>query len=254
LAERILPALFYDMFGDPASNPKGWPVVPLGDVISDTRNGLYKHADYYGRGTQILKMYNIQAGVLHLARIDLVELTDDELDAYRLIPGDILLNRVNTPELVGKCAVIPASLGEAVFESKNIRVRLDSKRVTPEYVAHYLNSSPGHAALRSSVKHAIGMATVNNEGLRSVVIPLPPLPLQRVWSRAVRSNDETRHNRADSKRIADTLLDVLLHRAFSGELTAKWREKNKALVESEMAEQKRILKSLADTATLRKPT
>jgi len=57
-----------------------------------------------------------------------------------MLPGDILLNRVNTPELVGKCAVITNQIGKAVFESKNIRVRVDQQRALPDYVAAYINS------------------------------------------------------------------------------------------------------------------
>ena len=145
-AARILPTLFYKMFGDPAANLKEWKVVELNDVIADTRNGLYKPSKFYGSGIGILKMFNIKDGELNLSRIDLIEVTNKEFEAYQLIPGDILINRVNTPELVGKCAIITDEVGKAVFESKNIRIRVKSDRVTPEYVATYINSPFGHAA------------------------------------------------------------------------------------------------------------
>jgi len=172
-AERILPALFYKMFGDPAMNSRDWKIVEMKEIVAETRNGLYKHGDYYGRGTQILKMFNIQNGELNLERIDLVEVDDEEFENYKLGVGDILLNRVNTPELVGKCAVITPELGRAIFESKNIRIRIKRNLADPDYVAHYLNRPFGHAALRQGVKHAIGMATINNSDLRTILIPLP---------------------------------------------------------------------------------
>ena len=241
LADRILPVLFHKIFGDPATNPKGWPRVRLETVIADTRNGLYKHADFYGRGTQILKMFNILEGRLNLSRVDRVELDADELAAYRLEPGDILVNRVNTPELVGKCAVIPAELGEAVFESKNIRLHLKSDVADSNYVAHFLNTSFGHATLCQGVKHAIGMATINNSDVRNCQLPLPPITRQREWAKHVVSYRKLTAQTEAAKANLDQLFQVLLHRAFTGELTAKWREAHLKELLAEMEHQARLL-------------
>lgn len=240
-AARILPALFYRMFGDPATNPKGWDMVFLEDILADTRNGLYKPADFYGRGTQILKMFNIQSGELDLSRVDRLELTEDEAETYALNPGDILLNRVNTRELVGKCAVITTGLGQAVFESKNIRVRVKPDRATPDFVAHYLNTAFGHATLCQGVKHAIGMATINNSDLRRTAVPLPPLALQKAWDSHVHEIRANRKSRREASARSDQLFNVLLHRAFSGELTAKWREAHMKELLQEMKQQAKAL-------------
>lgn len=240
-AARIQPALLHKMFGDPATNPMGWPITTMDEVIADTRNGIYKPTSYYGRGVQILKMFNIQNGELYLNRVDLIDVNEDEYQTYSLLPGDILLNRVNTPELVGKCAVITEAVGKAVFESKNIRIRLNSTKIHYEYVAAYLNSPFGHASLRSGVKHAIGMATINNTDLRAVKIPLPPMAVQESWANAARSQRTLENARIASKRQIDSLFSVLLHRAFSGNLTAKWRE---AHMKELLAEMKLQAKSL----------
>jgi type I restriction enzyme S subunit len=235
------------MFGDPGSNPKGWPRVRLETVISETRNGLYKHADFFGRGTQILKMFNILAGRLNLERVDRVELTDDELADYGLESGDILVNRVNTPELVGKCAVIPTELGASVFESKNIRVRLKFNEAEPNYVAHFLNTSFGHGTLCQGVKHAIGMATINNSDLRNCLLPLPPIEMQREWAKRVASIRGITAGTETAKKNLESLFQVLLHRAFTGELTAKWREAHLKELLVEMEHQAKLLRTAAVT-------
>jgi type I restriction enzyme S subunit len=240
-AERILPALFYKMFGDPATNPMGWEMTSIGDITESTRNGLYKHADYYGRGTQILKMFNINNGELHLDRIDLVDVTIDEKDKYSLLPGDILINRVNTRELVGKCAVITNVLGEAVFESKNIRLRVNNGRVTPNYVAFFLNTEWGHSRLCQGVKHAIGMATINNTDLAKTGIPVPPLSLQDQWSRVVENVRSLSSSTDQTGEKITNLFTTMLHRAFAGELTAKWREAHMKELLEEMEIQAREL-------------
>ncbi|MDD5198391.1 MAG: restriction endonuclease subunit S [Terrimicrobiaceae bacterium] len=241
LASRILPALFQKFFGNLSHNTKNWHCDLLGSVIADTRNGLYKHADFYGRGTQVLKMFNILAGRLNLERVDQVEVTADEFASYRLEPGDILINRVNTPELVGKCAVIQRELGDAVFESKNIRVRLNTALAHPEYVAHFLNTSFGHATLCQGVKHAIGMATINNSDLRNCRLPLPPIELQTEWARHVAGMRKTATQAEASAKTLEKLFQVLLHRAFTGELTARWREAHMKELLVEMEQQAKAL-------------
>lgn len=191
-----------------------WPIVPLNSLIAETRNGLYKHGSFYGRGTQILKMFNIQSGRLNLSRVDRVEVTDEELAMYQLQPGDILVNRVNTPDLVGKCAVIPPDLGEAVFESKNIRVRLKRELVEPSFVAYYLNSPAGRQAIKRAVKHAIGMATINNSDLGNCLVPLAPLSEQARIFEILFEADALRTRRAEADAKSDRILPAIFYRMF----------------------------------------
>ena len=240
-AERILLALFYQMFGDPSTNPKRWPITRVGAVLLDTRNGLYKPLRFYGSGTPILKMFNIKDGWLELTRVDRIALDPEEQSAYALEPGDILLNRVNTKELVGKCAVITEALGEAVFESKNIRVRVNRNLAEPEFVAFYLNTPVGHRLLCQGVKHAIGMATINNSDLADAPLLLPPLELQRHWANSIHGTGRVRSLSAQSREVIHRLFQVLLHRGFSGELTEQWREAHTKELVLEMEQQTRDL-------------
>jgi len=240
---RILPAIFYKMFGDPGMNPMEWKLGKLDNIIKDTRNGLYKPAKFYGSGIGILKMFNIQNGELDLSRIDQIETSEEEYEAYCLLPGDILINRVNTPGLVGKCAVITEEVGKAVFESKNIRLRVKSNKVTPEFIAHYLNSPYGYRAIRSGVKHAIGMATINNTDLRNTPVILPPIEIQNKWASIVKDFRKLRAKNSASKIKINELFKNLIHRAFTGGLTAPWRQAHMKELLQEMELQAKALAS-----------
>ena len=216
-----------------------FPTIPFGNVLLSTKNGLYKHKDFYGSGTRILKMFNIHEGWLRLDRVDLVQLEAREQASYRLSGGDILFNRVNTPELVGKCTVIDETAEGSVFESKNIRAQLDRDAVSAYYAASFFNSEFGHQILTRKLKHAAGMATITGPDIREAPLPLPARDLQQKFEDACLSVRDMRRESSTSAATLETLFQTLLHRAFDGRLTAKWREAHAAELLQEMEHQSR---------------
>lgn len=221
---RFLTALFHQMFGDPATMSKRYSIGTFEDVLISTKNGLYKHADFYGEGIPILKMFNIYQGSLRMDRVDRVTLEPAEHQAYRLSVGDILFNRVNTPELVGKCAVIDQNADGAVFESKNIRAILDLKKVSPYFACFFYNTEYGHKELTRRLKHAAGMATITGPHVREAPFPQVPLDLQLKFEGHCQTMAKSWTESLKSASTLETLFQTLLHRAFDGSLTAKWRE------------------------------
>ena len=100
--------------------------------------------------------------------------------------GDILFNRTNSKELVGKCAVFHAG-GVYVFASYLIRVRIDATQANPDFVAFALNSPIGRQQIDALSRQITGQANVNSEELRSLQIPLPLLPAQAAVMKRVES-------------------------------------------------------------------
>ena len=239
LSQKVLTALFHEMFGDPATMSKRYPIGTFEDVLISTKNGLYKHADFYGVGVPILKMFNIYQGSLRMDRVDRVTLEPAELKSYRLSVGDILFNRVNTPELVGKCAVIDQNADGAVFESKNIRAILDLKKVAPHFACFFYNTEYGHKELTRRLKHAAGMATITGPHVREAPFPHVPLDLQLIFEKHCQTVAKSWSESVKSTATLEALFQTLLHRAFDGSLTAKWREGHAKEVLQEMEHQSR---------------
>ncbi len=154
--------------------PKKWEPVQLKEVVLSYKNGIYKPSQYAGKGLPCVRMYNIVAGRINLEKAALLEITEQELEEFGVKPGDIIVNRVNTSELVGKAGVVPEGFRTATFESKNIRVRLDTKKVSPEFLSVFVQTNAYSNQLLSRAKTAVAQATVTQEDLDSVVIPLPP--------------------------------------------------------------------------------
>lgn len=201
-----------------------WPRMKFGSALLEVRNGIYKPDDFYGSGTRILKMFNIgrMDGTWSLFRVDRLRLDPNEESLYSLRAGDILMNRVNSRELVGKCAVVDHFVAGSVFESKNMRLRLKPSLAFPTYVIAFLNSSYGREQIEKRTRQIVGQATINRTDLDSIEIPLPPLEEQervaaRLGSRFAVTADLCR---ASEQQLAliDALPAAVLRRAFSGGL------------------------------------
>jgi type I restriction enzyme S subunit len=215
-AAELIPALFLDMFGDPATNPKGWPVPKLGELLLDgPQNGLYKHASHYGEGTPILRIDAFYDGqVRDIKALKRIRTTPDECARFRLRPRDLIINRVNSPEYLGKSTIIPALDEETVFESNMMRLTVDETRVLPEYVIELLQTSHTKAHFLSNAKHAINQSSVNQQDVKSLSVPMPPLSKQRDFVGKVGQvrSIQTQQSAAASK--AKATFDALLSRVF----------------------------------------
>ena len=150
----------------------------LGDVVETMKNGLYKPASEYGDdGIPCLRMYNIDAGRIIWRDIKRMRVTKNELADYGLCEGDLLANRVNSRELVGKTAVVSPGMEPSVFESKNIRVRLNKDRVRPKFINYQLLAT-GRRYFAGNAQQVVGMASISQKQLADFPIVLADLDQQ----------------------------------------------------------------------------
>ncbi len=195
--------------------PQDWKPTQLKDVVLSYKNGIYKPSQYAGKGLPCVRMYNIVAGRINHEKAALLDVTEQELEEFGVKAGDIIVNRVNTAELVGKAGVIPDGFGKATFESKNIRMRLDTKKVSPDFFAIFVQTKEYSNQLLSRAKTAVAQATVTQEDLDSVVIPLPPtLSEQQKIAEIISAMDKKllleRQEKERLERIKRGLMDLLL--------------------------------------------
>ncbi|WP_234729658.1 restriction endonuclease subunit S [Acidocella facilis] len=185
-ARAIIPALFLDTFGDPATNPKGWPVVELGDVITRITGGKNIEA---GNGTskyRIMKVSAVTSGIFkaHEAK----PAPDDHIPAqdHHVRAGDFLFSRANTSELVGAVAIaddVPAGL---LLPDKIWRIEWTPTRIEPRYAYSLLRSSEIRrifAVIGSGTSGS--MKNISQAKLVRVPIPLPPLAIQTAFAEQV---------------------------------------------------------------------
>ncbi len=204
------------MFGDPATNPKGWPIGTIDDLTASTQYGTSGKAGEAGT-FPILRMGNItETGALDYSSLKYIDLPIGDVEKYTVRDGDILFNRTNSPDLVGKTAVYRGENGYA-FAGYLVRLRTNEKGV-PEYVGTYLNSPVGKKTLRGMCKAIIGMANINAKELRTIPIPLAPIELQREFQQRIFAGQLMLTPFEEHRRELEALFSSLQHRAFRGEL------------------------------------
>jgi len=218
--DTLTQSIFLDLFGDPATNPKGWPRFTLGDlIVAGPQNGLYKPSADYGSGTPILRIDAFYDGaVTKLRTLKRVRLPDKERELYELRAEDIVVNRVNSMEYLGKSALIP-KLGEPiVFESNMMRFEVDGQRVEPRYVVQFLQSAFVKGQILTAAKHAVNQSSINQNDVQNFRINVPPIAVQREFRRRATAVEELMGTHEASLAKLDMLFAVLQHRAFRGEL------------------------------------
>jgi type I restriction enzyme S subunit len=215
---EFIPALFHKMFGEPVTNPKRWPVIPAGELMLSCEYGCSQRANENGEGIPMLRMGNVtSAGLFDLSDLKHVQLDGCDLEKYRLKWGDVLFNRTNSRELVGKTGLWEDHF-EAVAASYFIRARFNAEEEHPQHFTSFMNLPYMKQRLMEMARGAIGQSNINAQELKSIRVPVPPLPLQKEFAERVKEVRELESVQIQSRAKLDVLFASLLDKAFKGEL------------------------------------
>ena len=178
--DQLAQSIFYDMFGDPVTNEKGWEVKKVGELTTEMRYGTSRPACEGGK-YNYLRMGNINnEGYLNLNDLKKIDIPDNEVEKCIVKRGDVLFNRTNSLELIGKTCLFDLE-EPMVIAGYLIRVRF-KETILPLYFTRLFNLSEIKKKLRSMAKGAVNQANINAKELASISIPLPPLSLQQSFA------------------------------------------------------------------------
>jgi len=204
-----------------------WATVPIGTVIRSSQYGLSLPADPDGL-LPIVGMKDIQDGRVGIDPTVCVNMSEDDAQNYLLADGDILLNRTNSPDLVGKTGIYRGD-GKAVFASYLVRLVLDRERVDPDYVIQILASEGGQRRIKQLATRAVSQANLNPTTFKNhFYIPLPQLgeqiAIRRVllaWDTAIEKTE--RLIAAKEKRKSGLMSKLLTGKQRLNGFNASWR-------------------------------
>lgn len=157
--------------------PEGWVWATIDQLSLEQRYGSSAKTGAGSDGVPVIRMGNIQDGELDFQDLKYLPVDHDEFPALFLADGDLLFNRTNSPELVGKTAVYRSQIAPCSYASYLIAVRF-SECFIPEFAAAYINSVCGRQWIKSVATQQVGQANVNGTKLAALTIPLPPMDEQ----------------------------------------------------------------------------
>lgn len=182
-ARVIIPALFLDMFGDPATNPKGWPTQRLVE-LADIGSGLTKGRKLNGAATiptPYLRVANVQADRLDLSEIKLIDATEDDRQRCRLATNDLLMTEGGDIDKLGRCAIWRGQIELCLHQNHVFRVRM-GKSVVPTFAQAFMQCEAARGYFLRVAKRTTGIASINKTQLGQLPVWVPPLPLQTTFA------------------------------------------------------------------------
>ena len=210
--DELVKARFVEMFGTYPANPFEWDTGKIKDAVLDVRYGSSRPAVEGGK-YPYLRMNNITYdGKLDLTDIKRIDVPDNELDRCTVRRGDVLFNRTNSKELVGKTCVYNRD-EPMILAGFVIRVRVN-QRILPEFLSAFLNTDFSKQMLQGMCKSAIGQANINAKEMQNIGLYFPPLSLQNEFAAFVERVDQQKQTIQQSLEKLELMKKALMQEYF----------------------------------------
>ena len=179
--DSLIQSTFYDMFGDPVENEKGWEVKKLGGHIKITGGYAFKSDQFTSTGIPVLRIGNINAG--YFKDINMVFWEDDmSLKRYEIFPGDLVMSLTGT---VGKSDYGNVCMIDEHFPKYYLNQRNAKIDIISGLDKFYLKSILGFDVIKSKltgISRGVRQANISNKDIENLILPIPPLLLQQSFA------------------------------------------------------------------------
>lgn len=210
--DELVKARFIEMFGRPFINNMNWESRQIKNVVNEVKYGTSKPSVENGE-YKYLRMNNLTYdGRFDLTDLKFISLDNDELEKCVVRKGDVLFNRTNSLDLIGKTADFDFD-EDMVIAGYIIRIRL-KETIVPKFFSMYMNTDEVKIHLRTIAKGAVNQANINAQELQEIPIYLPPIELQNQFVDFVRQVDKSREEVKKSLEKTQQLYDSLMQEYF----------------------------------------
>jgi type I restriction enzyme S subunit len=216
-AAELIPALFLDMFGDPARNPKGWAEQRLGDiaaVVSGVTKGR-KFGDKKTVEVPYLRVANVQSGHINLSEVKTIEVLPQDVQQLALQHGDVVLTEGGDFDKLGRGALWEHDIPNCIHQNHVFRVRLNKGIALPEFFVTYLQAGKAREYFLRCAKRTTNLASINMTQLRDLPVVLPTLDKQQIFADRFAEVRSIQSQQTSATAKAKATFDALLNQAFS---------------------------------------
>ncbi len=196
--------------------PKSWEVAEIGDVAVTTQYGLSMRGHTSGT-YPILRMNCQEGGKVHYRDLQFVELDKETYETFRVRPGDLLFNRTNSIDLVGRMAIVQDDR-PAVFASYLVRLVVDVGRCIPDFLNYFMAWTRTQEEIKKLASRAVGQANINASKLRTVQFSLPTIDEQQNIVAVLDAIDRQVDVHRRKRGVLQELFKALLHKLMTGEI------------------------------------
>ena len=239
-AQRILPALFIKMFGDPLTNPMGWKIGTLGDVCERITDGTHQPPPFVENGIPFLFVQNIVKGFINLNTQKFITEETYENLTKTIAPqkGDILYSTVGSYGV----AVVVDTNRLFLFQRHIGHLRPKGALMDSWFLCAQMNT-PYVKAQADQRARGLAQKTLNLSEIRQFQVIIPPLVEQKKFKLAMQNFKKITGRVNDQEILIESLFKIILQRAFTGDLTTSWREAHMKELLQEMEIQAKALAS-----------
>ena len=200
--------------------PESWDVRDLGSVLKLAQYGLSVRGSSSGR-YPILRMNCQIDGRIHFNDLQYVNLDSNIFEKFRINEGDILFNRTNSWELVGRTAIYH-SKEEAVFASYLIRLNCDEDKVNPDYLNYFLNMDITQSRLKALASRGVSQSNISASKLKTFQVPIPVLLDEQLEIIGmIQAVDQKLSIHLTKKSALQDLFKTMLNKLMMGEIRVK---------------------------------
>lgn len=209
--------------------------LKLESLILDSGNGLSKRKGDSGKEVTVLRLADFKDAQRISGNERSILLTEKELQKYKLLQNDILVVRVNgSVDIAGKFILHKDNDKNEAYCDHFIRLRIDQQKLLPEYLLYIANEGKGRDYLVNSLSTSAGQNTINQASIKGLKLRVPDIKYQdmivqtveKLFKHSFKIDEAVR---STQKRV-NLLTQSILAKAFSGELTAEWREQHQDLI------------------------
>lgn len=198
---------------------ESWEEKTISKICGSLKYGTSKKSSDSGE-VVVLRMGNLQNGEIDWSNLAYTS-DEEDIKKYLLKPGDILFNRTNSPELVGKTSIYRGEM-PAIYAGYLIKLDYDENMVVGDYLNYYLNSSRAKEYYMQVKTDGVSQSNINAKKIGEFEIPLPTLPEQHEIVRLIDDLLAREHSAQQAAEQALASIDLMkksiLARAFRGEL------------------------------------
>ena len=208
------------MFGDPMSSNINIKKEKLGKYLVYVQNGISRRRKIpQNIGNLVFRIKEIRENYIDYSDINRIPLNEKEKDKYKINNNELLFIRVNgNKDYVGRNAVFRGYIEDAYFNDHIMRVKIEERYINPIYLSRFLNMSFGKEEIRKYIKTSAGQYTINQQGLSSVELPIPPIELQNQFAQIVQKVEAQKEKNQKVIEQMDNLFNSLMQQAFNSGL------------------------------------